>query len=237
MVTQKELVDPSKLVNCLTAVIDVFLATSTISFLLDNKYEPIYAMNGVENAKCFARNHNHSYMLLGESKGKTVKDFIYPDPSLIEPVTEKCAAIISSTNGTKAINKAKTARKMYISSIVNGHIISERLHAYHKQNSIVLICAGNDNRFSLEDFVGAGQIINYLMKKGDYILSDSAILAQETFLHAELASFKNLYTSETATLLQSFHYKKAIDFVLNNVEKVDVVPVYENGKIVNERNI
>lgn len=234
VITQKELVEPIQLLDCTAVVIDVFLATSTIAFLLENNYEPIYAMEDVESAKDFAALQTEPYILLGEAKGESVEGFLYPDPTLIEQSQQRKSAIICSTNGTRAIEKAKEAKTLYISSIVNGHLIAQRLHEQDDGSSIVLICSGNDNRFSMEDFVGAGQIIDHLMTKGNYSLSDVSKVARETYLHAHSISFQNLLDSETALLLRNFDFAESMNLVIQKHEKVNVIPMLVDNKVIND---
>ena len=234
VITQKEMVDPNKLIDCTAVVIDVFLATSTIAFLMKNNYEPIYAMEDVESAKVFAAHQTETYILLGEVKGESVEGFLYPDPTLIELSQQRKSAIICSTNGTRAIEKSKGAKALYVSSIVNGHLIAQHLHEQDDGSSIVLICSGNDNRFSMEDFVGAGQIVEHLMEKGNYLLSDASKVARETYLHSHSISFQNLLDSETASLLGDFGFKESMNLVIQNHEKVNVLPVFSGNKIIND---
>lgn len=234
VITQKEAVAEEKLEGCTAVVIDVFLATSTIAFLLENNFEPIYAVKDSDHASELSKYHSEPHILLGETKGESIHGFQYPDPCLIRPSIEKKAAIICSTNGTIAIEKARNAKVLFISSLINGHLIAERIHLQEDESSIVLVCSGNDDRFSMEDFIGAGQIVEHLMRKGNYDLSDSSKLAREAYQHAHAASFKDLYKCETAHLLKRFEFTGSVEFVLSHHEKVDVVPLYTEGKIVND---
>ncbi|WP_198038649.1 2-phosphosulfolactate phosphatase [Planococcus lenghuensis] len=232
--TQKEAVDEQKLAGCTAVVIDVFLATSTIAFLLTNNYEPIYTVKDSEHALALASWLEEPYILLGETRGKCIEGFQYPDPCLIKFVQEKKAAIICSTNGTRAIESAKKAKILYISSLVNGHKVAEHISMQTDDSSIVLICAGNDDRFSMEDFVGAGQIIDRLLKGEEYALSDAAKLARDTYLSSSAISFRNLLDCETASLLRSFEFENSMDLVIEHHEKVEVVPIFKGNKVVQE---
>lgn len=232
VITQKEAVKEEKLVGCTAVVIDVFLATSTIAFLLEHNYGPVYAVKDSDEALALADLQKDEFVLLGETKGESIEGFRYPDPCLIEPCSNKEAAIICSTNGTKAIEKAANAKTLFISSLVNGHAIAERIHVQQDDSSIVLICSGNDDRFSMEDFVGAGQIVEHLTAKSDYLLSDAAKLAKNTYKNSLANGFKELYECETAELLRRFDFADSMELVVRNHERLNIVPVYEEGKIV-----
>lgn len=234
VITQKEAVAEEKLKGCTAVVIDVFLATSTIAFLLENNFEPIYAVRDSDQAVELSKKHSEPHILLGETKGESIQGFQYPDPCLIKLNDDKQAAIICSTNGTIAIEKASKANVLFISSLVNGHLIAKRIHLQEDASSIVLVCSGNDDRFSMEDFIGAGQIVEHLSRKASYELSDSSKLAREAYLHAHATSFKDLHECETADLLKRFDFTDSVEFVLRHHEMVDVVPLVRNGEIVND---
>lgn len=234
VITQKEAVREERLVGCTAAVIDVFLATSTIIFLLDRNYEPVHAVLGSEQALELSKLQEAEHLLLGESKGEGLEGFDYPDPCALEYSAERQAAIICSTNGTIAIEKAKEAKKLYISSLVNGHRVAERIHQEQDGSSIVLICSGNDDRFSMEDFIGAGQLADHLAKWGSYELSDAAKLARKAYRSSLAERFNELLDSETADLLKRFNFPEAAEFIIRQHEQLDVVPVYKDGMIVKE---
>lgn len=232
VITQKEAVKEDKLYGCTAVVIDVFLATSTISFLLEQNYDTVYAVKDSESAVDLARGLSGEVLLLGETKGESIEGFQYPDPCLIKPSKGGEQAVICSTNGTRAIEKAIHSKRMYISSLINGHLIAEQIHQEQDSSSIVLICSGNDDRFSMEDFIGAGQIISHLMEKGDYALTDASKMAKSAYEHELAADFINLHDCETADLLRSFDFEESIYLILRNFEKVNAIPVFEDGKII-----
>lgn len=236
VITQKEAIKEEKLSGCTAAVIDVFLATSTIAFLLENNYSPVYAVKDREEALALAAEQKGEFILLGETKGETIEGFRYPDPCLIDPCSSRKAAIICSTNGTRAIEKAANAKTLFISSLVNGHRIAEQIHAQSDESSIVLVCSGNDDRFSMEDFVGAGQIVEHLIGKGNYLLSDAAKLAKSAYQSSLANGFKELFECETAELLRRFGFADSMELVMRNHERLTIIPVYEDGMIIDSVN-
>ncbi|MCM3594899.1 2-phosphosulfolactate phosphatase [Metabacillus idriensis] len=235
VITQKELVDSELIRNCTAVVIDVFLATSTITFLLEKGCELVYAVKDAEAALDIVNQHKNQYLLIGEWNGKAIENFEYPDPTLIVESKQR-TAIICTTNGTIAIENAKHAKTLFVSSLINGHRISDQIIQLDDGSSIILVCSGNAGRFSLEDFIGAGQIIDHLVKKDEFDLSDAARLAREAFLHAKSQQFVNLLESETAELLRKTGFGHTIQWIIDQVEKVNVVPIYLNGKITRKQN-
>ncbi|MDR7075713.1 2-phosphosulfolactate phosphatase [Neobacillus niacini] len=231
VITQKELVDSERIRNCTAVVIDVLLATSTITYLLEKGYESVYAVKDALSALDIGKKQDGPYLLMGEWQGEPIENFLYPDPTLIETTVSKKVAIICSTNGTIAIESAKQAKTLYTSTLLNGHRIAKQIGDQEDSASIVLICSGNAGRFSMEDFIGAGQIVDHLMRKEACQLSDAARLARDAFVHAKAKHYVNLLESETANLLRRTGYEHSTQWVIDHVEKVDVVPIYKNGKI------
>ncbi|MFT4414762.1 2-phosphosulfolactate phosphatase [Fredinandcohnia humi] len=233
VITQKELVDQEKIRNCTAVVIDVLLATSTIAWLVENNYEPVYAVKDATEALKIVQDLHTPCHLLGEWNGEKIPGFDYPDPVQIQAAPEKQAVIICSTNGTIAIEKAKSATVLYVASLVNGHRVAESIQNQENESSIVIVCSGNAGRFSMEDFIGAGHLVDCLLQKQEYMLSDSAKLARQSFLSAKSTGFADIYKSETACLLINTGFQESLKWVLKHVEKVSAVPIYQNGKLVN----
>lgn len=235
VILNKESVVPNRLTECSAVVVDVFLATTTITTLLAHDIEPVYAVENAEIAVEIRPLLSGNTLLLGESFGYAIDDFIYPDPTLITSQLGATQAIICSTNGTKAIQKAKNAAQLYISSLANGHAIAKALHEEESNRSIVIIASGNDGRFSLEDCVGAGQIIAHLLQLGDYELSDAAYAAHSLYESVKAQQFEPLKQAETVHLLKKTNMDDAVSFVIDTIESIDFVAIYEDGQILIQR--
>lgn len=231
----KESVEEQRLVNCTVVVVDVFLATSTITTLLAHGIEPVYAVENAQMAKEWADTLQGPVLILGESEGNPLDGFLYPDPTLIREQDEPTQAIICSTNGTRAIQKVKKAKSVFISSLMNGHMVAQALHREKSERSIVIIASGNNPTFSFEDLVGAGQVVSHLSKLGMYALTDAALVAKMTYEQVKDGDFKVLQNVETARLLKVVGFDAAIHFVMDYVEQMDVVPILDNGQIIAQR--
>lgn len=235
VITQKELVDERKLANCTAIVLDVFLATSTIVYALANGCREVIAVADATAGLAAADRCLDSYLLLGESKGNQIAGFHYPDPTGFDQNLKDKTVILCSTNGTVAINKAIRSRCLLISSLLNGHAVAKRVIHQEEKGSVVLICSGNDNRFSAEDFIGAGQVVHYLREyggEGEYELSDAAELSLLSYQRARSKSYDVLHRSETSQLLTATGFRHTIRFVLDHEEAFDIAPSFHDGKIV-----
>ncbi|WP_229717871.1 2-phosphosulfolactate phosphatase [Thalassobacillus devorans] len=233
VLTQKELVEKERLNDATAVVIDVFLATSTIAFLLEYGYDPVYTANDGNHACDIQEKEQLFGLMLGEKNGEAIEGFEYPDPTLIQKVNKKQSAIICSTNGTRAVESANLSESLLLSSLVNGHMVAKHIHQKTDSETIVIICAGNAGHFSAEDFVGAGQLVDHLWERENYSFSDSAKLARDAFLKEKANNYKGLLEKETSKLLRDTGFAESMDLIIQSVEMVHVLPMYVDGKIQN----
>src|SRR5690606_2289280 len=82
--------------------------------------------------------------------------------------------VMTTTNGTAAMSLTTSAAKVFIGSLLNmSTIVSELVRL---QADPVLICAGREKHFSLEDAACAGEFARRVMaeREGDWTLNDGA---------------------------------------------------------------
>ncbi|MGJ9457798.1 2-phosphosulfolactate phosphatase [Oceanobacillus sp. CF4.6] len=238
VITQKELVDTEKIKDSTAVVIDVLLATSTIAFALNKGIKSVTTVKSPDEGFSILKQNPKNNLLMGESKGNYIEGMEYPDPLLFddEKHARKDSLILLTTNGTVGIENASSAINLYTSSLLNGHVIAKELHDNTGDSSIAIVCAGNHGRFSMEDFIGAGQLIHHLLSIGDaysYSLADSSIAALECYKAAKADQFSLLHSLETSQLLHTLGFHHAINLIVDHIEKVDIISKMENGKIIN----
>ena len=71
--------------------------------------------------------------------------------------------VLTTTNGTKAINLAK-GNKIITASYINFHSVVNYLNS--SNNDVTILCSGWKNFLNLEDTILAGHISLFLMKNG-----------------------------------------------------------------------
>lgn len=159
-----------------SVVIDVLRASTTIVAALQNGAREIVPVANVEFAvKVSGGMFGGQTLLGGERNTKKIEGFALGNSPLEysqEIVTGK-SIILYTTNGTKAIVKAKFSSALFICSFNNISALAKQLAMQDKD--IEIQCAGNQNNFSLEDTICAGKLISELEKiNGELYLSDSA---------------------------------------------------------------
>ena len=224
---------PEKLKNAedkAVVVLDVLRATTTIATALAAGAEKIYPVSSIKDA--FSLKKKISGALLGgERGGVKVPGFDLGNSPLEYQGLKGKTIILSSTNGTKTLKKAVSARTLIAGSIVNAKAVADYLLKLNLD--VVLMPSGTDSQFSLEDFAGAGYIISLLAEQKKVELSDQA------YLSFELA--RNNPPEEILT--RSFHGQRLIHLgFARDVEYcaklnlLDVVPVgrLQEGRLVIE---
>jgi 2-phosphosulfolactate phosphatase len=138
--------------------------------------------------------------------------------------------IMNTTNGTKAVTRASLARKILIGCFLNAaSVVDELLHA---EGGIIIICAGWKSRFSLEDMLCAGLIIDRLSNgelRDD--ASDGAKLAQVLYQKDSNDVEAAVSQSNHAIRLTDIAHPNDISYC-SQLDQITIVPYMKDGIIV-----
>ncbi|ABS60338.1 2-phosphosulfolactate phosphatase [Fervidobacterium nodosum] len=202
-----------------SVVIDVLRATSTIVTALNNGAKEIIPFEEIKEALEFKNKINERNLLLcGERGGIKPEGFELGNSPLefTSEIVKDKSLILTTTNGTRAFLKAfKISNKVYIASFLN---VSSTVEILSKYNNIAIVCAGNNGSVSYEDTQLAGFIIEKLLSKKDYSLSDSAKIAYNLWKSLKKPDF----TGEHAKKLIELGFQKDVDYC-QNIDKISIV--------------
>jgi len=182
---------PEKVLHKSCVVIDVFRATSVIITALDAGAERIIPAVTVEEAfrmhKSLAQ-RGHTALLGGERHAVKVEGFDKGNSPLsyISPEVRGATVVFTTTNGTRAIDNARAARRVYIGALINADAVSRRLLAEGRDT--VLVCAGREDNYTLEDALCAGMIADTMLR------ADPSIFL--TDITRTMADIYRLYASD-----------------------------------------
>lgn len=154
-------------------VIDVLRATSTIAQALASGYRRVYCCREVEDAQALREKLGEG-LLGGERKAVKIGGFdIGASPrEVLEPRSE--TLIYSTTNGTRAVLAAASAcRKVLLGSLLNLSAVAAAV-----KDDCVIVCAGFQGQFALDDAYCAGRIVELLGGEVTDAAKASAILAR-----------------------------------------------------------
>jgi 2-phosphosulfolactate phosphatase len=166
-----------------TVVIDVLRASSTIITALSNGAKEVVPVGTVEFAvKVSGGIFGGQTLLGGERNTKKIEGFALgnsPSEYTKEIVSGK-SIVFYSTNGSRAIVKAKYSANLFICSFNNMKALTNHLKKLNED--VFILCSGNNNLLSLEDSVCAGMLVNELASENSQIeLTDSSKSAMTLF--------------------------------------------------------
>jgi len=153
-------------------VIDVIRATSTMVEALANGARAIYPTVSTEEAIRLANTLGREDTLLcGERKGLKVEGFdLGNSPREYENETvDGKRLVMSTTNGTRAFVAAQGANRALAGSFLNLGAVVDQLRT-GDVGELVLVCAGKEDHFALDDALCAGLILDELLggTEGDH---------------------------------------------------------------------
>jgi 2-phosphosulfolactate phosphatase len=219
----------------LVVVIDVLRACSTMVTALQNGAKSIIPVDNMDAANRLSRNLDAShYLLCGEKGGAKIDGYQLGNSPLeyTREVVEGKTIILNTTNGTKAVKKAASAKELLIGSFSNLKQVVEKLKT--AQQDIALICAGWQGRLALEDMLCAGNIIDELYDgRMPDPPTDSVRVAFDLYKKYGDDLRKAVQQSDHARRLQQMAAAEDIEYCCRR-DLTDVLPVLSDGIITND---
>ncbi len=169
-------VDTGTIGEATVVVIDVVRATTTIIEALANGARAIYPTDSTEEAVKLAISLGRDDTLLcGERKGYKVEGFDLgnsPREFTTAAVGGK-KLVMSTTNGTRALGVGREARRLLPCAFTN---LSAVARAVGGDDHVVLLCAGREDQFSMDDALCAGHLIQRIVAEdeGDREYNDAS---------------------------------------------------------------
>jgi 2-phosphosulfolactate phosphatase len=210
----------------LSVVIDVLRATSVITSLINLGCEKIIPVRTIEEALNIKKN-NPEYILAGERNSKKVEGFDYGNSPLeYDSKLQGKTVILTTTTGTKAIIKSKSASFIMMASLLNVDAITDKINRsmFKKVN---IVCSGSNGELSIEDIYCAGMIASFVNGK----LSEKSLLASAFYLQYKDSPEKVLseISSHGRKLVLSGFADDTVFCAKMNL--YDNIPFFQNGVI------
>ncbi|MFA5418726.1 MAG: 2-phosphosulfolactate phosphatase [Bacteroidales bacterium] len=195
-------------------VIDVLRATSTMITALMHGAKQIFPVREIDQAfDLKQRLSGKEVLLCGERDAGIIPGFDLGN-SPLEYTAERIRGktlIFSTTNGTKAIESVRNARKVLLGSFLNASAIAKQVQ---HEKEIVLLCSGTNGQFSMDDAFCAAYITTQIKKKvlvKGCDLTNTLLLAYLNTLINWADVVKNCHHSK---LLICKGYEKDVDYCL-----------------------
>lgn len=209
-------------------VIDVLRATSVMITALHNGAERIFPFKDIKTIQERCENLKN-IIKCGERNALKIDGFDLGN-SPLEFTKEKVFGkdiYMSTTNGTKAVENSLSAEKIIICSFLNIKSVSEKLLEYKKD--VVIVCAGTNGKFSLDDTLCAGLIIKEMQKHTEIQMND--VLLAAVRISESHENIKDILKGSTHyERLLSLGFEKDMEHIFS-LNKYSIVPEYKNGYI------
>ncbi|MGB8856822.1 MAG: 2-phosphosulfolactate phosphatase [Burkholderiales bacterium] len=227
---KKEDLDAELLTGKVVVVLDILFATSTIVTAFQNGVTQVIPALDEQHARQEALKHSvGTYVIAGEKNIKHIDGFGPPTPlALLKSDLAAKKLIYSTTNGTVALAKSAASEHVYAAALLNGEAVMRHvLHAHHEE-TILIVCSGSGGGFNLEDFYGAGYMVNCLHNAAPnhYEFSDAALASQDLFLHSD--PLDALLRSRIGRLMQKNNMHDEVQFAAQ-LGVYDVIPRLKAG--------
>jgi len=155
-----------------TVVIDVLRATTTIVTALHNGAKEIIPVGSIEFAMKISG--SRQMLLGGERNAEKIDGFTFGNSPLeyTEEAVKGKSIILFTTNGSKALVRAKFSENLFVASFNNAQSVVNRV--LKTKEDLEILCSGNNGMYCLEDSVCAGMMIKQILEVKDNIELDDA---------------------------------------------------------------
>lgn len=213
----------------IVVIVDIFRATTTMCAALNNGAKAIISVASIEEAQTYK---TQGYLVGAERNVKRC-DFADFGNSPFEYTKDKVLGkevVFTTTNGTQAINVAKESDFLIIGAFSNIDVVTQ--FCCDKQKDVLILCAGWNNRFNIEDTLFAGALASKLLKKGYKSASDATQVSLDMWEKAQIDMEDYITKTEHIKRLIANNLQDSVGYCLTE-NTVDIVPVYnkETGRI------
>jgi 2-phosphosulfolactate phosphatase len=163
--------------NAIVVIVDILRATTAICTAFENGAIKIIPVAKVEDTYHYKAS---GFKIAGERDGIVIPgaDFGNSPFNFTRENVHGQSIVITTTNGTQAIEMAKDCQQVIIGSFLNIDAIFNYLKAQNKP--ITVLCAGWKNKFNIEDSLFAGALATMFSSLPEYDLKcDSAIASMD----------------------------------------------------------
>jgi 2-phosphosulfolactate phosphatase len=223
-----ELLHLHNIENSIVVVVDIFRATSCMTTAFAFGVGGIIPVAQIEDCK---RLQDQGYLACAERDGKTPEGFDLDNSpfSYMQERIKGATLAVTTTNGTLAITKSKSAVKVMIGSFLNLEALANYLRT--QQYDVIVLCAGWKGKTNLEDTLYAGALVERLQEEF-LIQEDSALMSLRLYQQAKPDLLSFVASSSHVKRLQRLGIQKDISYCLQH-DLYDVIPILRGNMLVN----
>jgi len=224
-------VNKTDLGDTVCIVLDIFRATTSILTSFANGCAVMIPVLSTEDASIAATSQRGPVLFAGERQSITIKGYDFgnsPFEFSLDKVQDK-KIIMTTSNGTIAIKATEGAYRTLIGSFLNAQAVCRQGKSYGKD--ILIVCAGTDGLFSLEDALCAGLLVKLLSAVGQNVLTDSARGALLMYTQAQDKLVEIGATSRNGKRLDDLNRMEDVVYCFQR-DILEIVPEYSKGQII-----
>lgn len=213
----------------IVVVIDVLRATSAIASALHHGVAKIIPVASVEEARAYQK---QGYVAAAERDGQVVEGFDFGNSpyAFMNPDLKGKTVVLTTTNGTKAIQVASGKSQVVIGCLNNLDILCQWLIEQHK-NTLVL-ASGWKDKVNLEDTICGGAIADILLESRKFRADeDSTVAAKFIYRSAREHLMSFLRASSHRRRLIKLNIQKDVKYCLT-LNTVPCIPILKEGELV-----
>ncbi|MEE9430098.1 MAG: 2-phosphosulfolactate phosphatase [Melioribacteraceae bacterium] len=212
-----------------TVVIDVLRATTTIVNALNNGAKEIIPVSSIEFAMKVSA--GGQMLLGGERNAEKIEGFTFGNSPLeyTEEAVKGKSIILFTTNGSKALVRAKFSDNLFVGSFCNGSSVVKNV--LKTKQDLEILCSGNNGMYCLEDSICAGMMINKVLEvKKNVELDDASNTCLLLYKKNKRRLKKMLSESDHGKNLIGKGFEADITFA-SKEDTCTIVPQYVDGVV------
>jgi 2-phosphosulfolactate phosphatase len=214
--------------NYVVVLVDILRATTSICAAFSNGVSRIIPVGDMEEAREYK---NKGYLVASEQDGKKL-DFADFGNSAFSFTKERISGqtlVYCTTNGTKALDIARSADQIVIGAFINLSALTEWIR--NRKANVVILCSGWKNKFCLEDTLFAGALASSLIERSDFTSNcDSAMASIDLWNLAKTDVLGYIEKAAHRHRLKRLGLDDVIPFSFTQ-DLTDVVPVFDGKEI------
>lgn len=215
----------------LVVVIDVLRATTVVTLALQNGAKSVIPLQTPDEVREMRAKMDPSSVLTGgERHAVKIEDFdLGNSPEEYTPsVVNGKDILFTTTNGTMALLATEGAQEVLLGCFLNLTSLTERVLS--SNNDVVIICAGTNSDFSLDDGICAGMLIYQLSRRVPVDTNDLGSLLSKYYENGSTGILSKIVECNHVKTLFALGYYNDVMYCLRT-DRSQVVPRYYNGVI------
>ena len=213
----------------LVVVLDVLRATSAICTAMEHGVGEIIPVATLEEARAYKA---QGHIVAAERGGQIVDGFDMGNSpySYMDSKLKGKSVVLTTTNGTKAINMAKDKSTVVVGALNNLDALCAWL--IQQERDVLVLGSGWKDKFNLEDTICGGAIADLCLSSGKfYADEDSTVAAKFLFRSSRDNMFSFLKASSHRRRLRKLNLNEDVKYCLTP-NNCTAIPILKNGSLV-----